>query len=124
MSRWLIKTFLLIISFSLVAQGAPAPELNIDSHLKIYEKFNHAVHDNIDDNVQETHSHTHRHEEGGEEHEHDHDHSKISQVELKLIYCASECFWPHVEIDHQDGFYDRSFISSAFPLGIFRPPIA
>lgn len=123
MSKYLFKIFLFVISFSLLGQGAPLPELDVDSHLKLFEKYNVVKHDNIDDNVQTSHTHSHTHGDGGDEHEHDHEHSKITQLEIKLISSSEKYFGPLSEAEHLNGFSYQRFASKAHPLGIFRPPI-
>lgn len=98
------------------------PLLNeVKSHLSKYEQYNKYHHDNIDE---ETHIHSHRHGEDGEEHEHHHDHNALSISEFKLYSSNSNFVLLASELKSTNGFWEKFLYSTAFPLSLFRPPIA
>ena len=81
----LVKTiFLSLLAISLIA-GQPfssSDQIDVDSHLAEFSKYNNTHRDNIDD---EPHTYTHKHSEGGDEHEHNDELSKVTQPEIKLL---------------------------------------
>ncbi len=121
----IIKNIVCFITISITfVSSVPCVELDdLDLHLKAYAEINHTHHDNIADNYH-THTHTHKHSEDGEEHEHHHEHLKIQVSDIKIIFYSAIKKQTVSITEPINGFYEKSFVSTAHPNKILRPPIS
>jgi len=124
MLRTLLQAIFFTICIGQFCFSLPTDQINVDSHLAHFSEYNNSVkHDNIDDTPLESHSHSHKHSEEGEEHDHEHEHSKSLSAETKLTQKNYNEIQFLAELEIEDFFFSRVFISDSFPLGLFRPPI-
>jgi len=118
------KIFFFLAFICLLCRSIPALELSHgENFLMAHAQFLVSHHDNIDE-VDQLHTHKHKHGDDGEEHEHHHEHRKIAQTEMRVLRVIYKLVGrAEIKVGSENGFHEKTLLSTAHLFRIFRPPI-